>query len=507
MSVQRWLTSLTLLSLGLACGGGGGNNGGGGNTPSLSISPPSANVIAGGSPVNFTATFANTTGSATWNLTGPGSMSVDPSNPNSARYTPPASVASSTSATLTATSGTLTASATITVNPPPTITVAGKVTDLAKKGVPSATVAIGAQHATTDAAGAFSIAGVTAPYDAIVIVPDSGRNAVIVFKGLTRVDPTLLAFPLGGSAPPNSGTVSGSVSGGDAFPAPSDKTAAAWGSPEATSVTTFTSNPWSMTLHWDATPTATTGNVHALQWTPTTGIPAAYKGYGVASGLSVSNGTTTSGVAIAMSAPAASTVGGSVSVPAGMTLMQKSLSIDFADGASFTVGTDATAATSFSYPVPSGIGSTASVSAQGLITGTAASLTRSRGLAAGSTGSTVNLLSPAVQSTPVVNATGISTSTDFTWTPLAGAVHLVGIGPNTSPTAPIYYFFTTGTTIRIPDLGSLGVVLPATTVYDWAIIAFGPWASIDEFAGGSVLTPNGNTLNTSFTADRSFTTQ
>jgi len=114
-SVRCWLTSLSLLCLAVACGGGSGNNdgGGGGNTPSLSISPASSTVIAGGAPVKFTANLANATGTVSWALTGPGS--IDPASGNSTSYTPPASVASATTATLTATSGTLTASATIAV--------------------------------------------------------------------------------------------------------------------------------------------------------------------------------------------------------------------------------------------------------------------------------------------------------------------------------------------------------------------------------------------------------
>jgi hypothetical protein len=511
-SVVRWLLSLTLVGLGVACGGGSGNNNGdaGNNTPSLSISPPSTTVIAGGSPVNFTATFANATGTATWSLTGPGSMSVDPSNGNSASYTPPASVVSPTSATLTATSGSLTASATITVNPPPTITVAGKVTDLQKKGLSGATVAIGAQHATTDGTGAFSIAGVTAPYDATVIVAVGSRNVAIVYKGLTRADPTLRAIPVAGS-PPSSGTVSGSVSGGDALPAGSDSTAVAWGSPETAASSVFTNNPWSMTLHWGATPAATTGNVHALQWTPASGdIPTAYRGYGVHTGVTVGNGTTTSSVAVAMSTPASSTIAGSVTVPAGLTLAGKTLVIDFADGASFGVGAESTAATSFTYPVPTGIDSTASVIAVGSMTGAIVG-TLVRGIAAGSSGTTVAVPSPALHSSPVANATGVNTGTDFSWSQLAGGLQIVAIIPTGSATAPAYYLVTTGSTGRIPDLSALGVVLPAGSTYGWAIEAVSPWASVDEFAGGAGtgLLPTGtNTWSLSITtAPRAFTTQ
>jgi hypothetical protein len=50
-------------------------------------------------------------------------------------------------------------------------------------------------------------------------------------------------------------------------------------------------------------------------------------------------------------------------------------------------------------------------------------------------------------------------------------------------------------------------VLPATTAYSWAILAAGPWSSIDDVAGGTVLVPSGNTTNTTISAARAFTTQ
>jgi hypothetical protein len=507
MSVLRWLASLAFLSLAAACGGGSGNDGGGGKPPSLSISPPSATVIAGAAPVNFTATFANTTGTATWALTGPGSINVDASNPNSVSYTPPATVASSTSATLGATSGTLTKSATITVNPPPTITVAGKVTDQAKKALSGAIVVIGAQHATTDVSGAFSIGGVTAPYDAAVVVPVGARNTATVYKGLTRADPTLLAIPLLGSFA-SSGSVTGSVSGGDALPAASDKTAVAWGSPETFASNLLINNPWTLKLEWAASPAATTGNVHALQWTPVSGIPTAYKGYGVHSGVTVANGGVTGSVAIAMSAPAASTISGSVTVPAGVTLETKNLNVVFGDGALFQVGSDSTAATSFTYPVPNGIGSTATVSATGLAGG-ARTITRVKGIAAGSSGTTVGILSPALHSSPVDNAAAITTSTDFSWSQMAGGIQIVFMAPSSSASAPAYYLVTTGATGRIPDLSSIGVVLPAATAYIWGMEAHSPWASVDEFAGGTGVVPtSGNSFSFSGTlTQRAFTTQ
>jgi hypothetical protein len=115
---------------------------------------------------------------------------------------------------------------------------------------------------------------------------------------------------------------------------------------------------------------------------------------------------------------------------------------------------------------------------------------------------------PSVFSSPVANATGVSTATDFSWTTLPGGIHLVIISSSATATAPAYYLVTTGSTGRIPDLSSLGVVLPASTAYGWVIEAIAPWASVDEFAGGTGLLPTGNALSASLTATaRGFTTQ
>jgi hypothetical protein len=77
-----------------------------------------------------------------------------------------------------------------------------------------------------------------------------------------------------------------------------------------------------------------------------------------------------------------------------------------------------------------------------------------------------------------------------------------------SATAPVDYLLSTGTTGRIPDPGSLGVVLPAATAYSWTIVAVAPWASIDDFAGGAAILPTGGiSLSESISAGRAFTTQ
>lgn len=106
MSNARSLTPVSLLCLLLGCAGSSGTGGPDGGNPSLSVSPTSRRVVAGGSPVNFTSTLVDATGTVSWALSGPGS--IDPTTGSSTSYTPPASVGAATTATLTATYGVIT---------------------------------------------------------------------------------------------------------------------------------------------------------------------------------------------------------------------------------------------------------------------------------------------------------------------------------------------------------------------------------------------------------------
>jgi hypothetical protein len=358
---------------------------------------------------------------------------------------------------------------------------------------------VGTQQTTTDGNGLFSVAGVTTPYDATVVQGNASRT----YKSLTRADPTLVGPTLGSL--PNHGTVTGSISGGDALPAPSDKTVVAWGSPETSAKANVTNNPWTMNLGWSG-PSPTTGNVHALQWTPTGGAPTAYKGHGVSTGVAVAGGATVNNVAVAMTAPAASTISGTVVAAAGVSLSFKDLSIDFADGASFAVGTALGGSTSFSYAVPDGIGSTASVSASGMYPGSSGTFTTVRGLAAGSTGTIIDLLAPSLYSAPDADATGVTTATDFTWTAFPGAVYAVTFFSSVQG-APTFFVITSATSTRIPDLSALGITLPAGTNYGWSIQPVAPWASVDAYAGGISGFPSSGTVQFSIATGRKFTTQ
>jgi hypothetical protein len=129
-----------------------------------------------------------------------------------------------------------------------------------------------------------------------------------------------------------------------------------------------------------------------------------------------------------------------------------------------------------------------------------------RGIAPGTTNVSIAIPTAVTAISPADSGTGITTGTDFTWTPLTGGVHILEItGPGSSPS---YYVFTTAATARIPDLSGQGLGLPAATaMYHWVVLGVGPWTSVDQVAGDSSILPTGNVLNESASADRTFTTQ
>jgi hypothetical protein len=83
--------------------------------PFISISPSSRAFVAGAVGASFDATLNGSSETITWTLEGPGTLS-ETTGP-SVIYTPPATIAALTPATLTATAGTLQATATLSVAP------------------------------------------------------------------------------------------------------------------------------------------------------------------------------------------------------------------------------------------------------------------------------------------------------------------------------------------------------------------------------------------------------
>lgn len=473
-----WFLSMSLMPLLTACPGGGG-----GTTPTLTVSPTSATLTAGTGNQVFNATLSNASGTINWALS-PNVGTLSATTGTSVTYTPPATIASSTTVQLTATSGSLTATANIAVNPPANITVSGTVIGTNLQPVASAPVVITSGGTnfttTTNASGLFSVSGVTPPYDATVV---SG-NQSLTYKGLTRTDPLLvfLGFSPGVS---RSASLSGTVSGGAGFPEPANHvTRTAFGSPEA--VDSATANTatgvYNMgTVSWFG-PTTTTGNVHALQWLfDGTNLPTDYKGYGEKLGVALSDGGAFAGQNVTMSGVSEATISGSVTLPAGYTLANKRMAIGFADGSRIDVLTDTGASTNFAYTTPNVTGATIRMQVTaGNAAGTTV-VTTKPGLAVNATGVSIPLPAGSELSLPPNAATGVNNSTTFSYTPFSGGVHFVVFnGPGANPD---YVVVTAAASTTIPNLSSVGLGLPASTVYSWNVVGAAPFASVDAAAG------------------------
>ncbi len=179
----------------------------GGTAPSLSVSPASVTVTAGDGPTSFSAALSGASGAISWSLN-PSLGTLSSNSGPSVSYTPPATVASEQTVTLSASAAGLTASATITVEPR-TTDVTGVVIDPA--GIPQSgkkVVIPGHQPQTSDADGKFSFSDVVVPYTVIV---EGSPGDYYVYEGLTRSDPRVY---VGGGLPdlPYRARVEGNVS-------------------------------------------------------------------------------------------------------------------------------------------------------------------------------------------------------------------------------------------------------------------------------------------------------
>jgi hypothetical protein len=124
-------------------------------------------------------------------------------------------------------------------------TVNGQVLDNLGQGLSGRTIIAGGVATTTNASGQFTVAGISTPYDLVIIEPAPDKVA-IVYKDLTRTDPKVLDITVNNlpSLPSHSALVGGAIIGGDAFPTPDGTvTAVSWASPESFTYQGFDASP------------------------------------------------------------------------------------------------------------------------------------------------------------------------------------------------------------------------------------------------------------------------
>jgi hypothetical protein len=363
-----------------------------------------------------------------------------------------------------------------------TITVSGKVIGTNNQPVAGVPVVIaGIASVNTDASGNFSIAGVTAPYTVTVI--DGANKAAIVYRGLSRSDPTLVFF---NSTPGVSRTASitGTIRPATSYPEPAGrKTLVAFASTETGKTVTATGATGAYALNnltWYG-PTTTTGALYALQfdYNTTTGLPTTYLGYGTRSGIALLDATSNPNGNDTMSAVSSAQVSGTVTAPAGYTIGGKSLGLRLGDKGLLSLLSESNPAAAFTYNTPTVSGATFTIMASASKSG-ASSIAYKVGVAGNATGVSVNIPNAPDQSLPINAATNITTGSLFSWSPFTGGIHLVIFQSGGKPS---YYVITASASDSIPNLGSAGLGLPVASTYSWAVYGFGPFANVDAATG------------------------
>lgn len=368
--------------------------------------------------------------------------------------------------------------------PTTTITVSGHAQDRLGEPIAGARVLVSGQPSvTTGADGGFTITGVAVPYDIALI--ETGRNTGIVYKGVTRSDPTLLdlfdpgveqAATVAGSAPLASGGhtlvffISGRnvVGGVDADP---------------------TTGQFTFTVRWHGSATTHTGTLHVLQLTAAAnGTPASYDGYASRPLTITAGGTSSSNdFAVAdLADPPEQTISGTVALPAGYTLTSRSLFVSFGR-VPVVWDEQGTLSNAFTYTVPAVAGTAFSVEALAVDAASRASFFFKVGVAGNSTNVNVPLEAAGQLAAPPDGAAEVDVATSFTWSHGGGVgVDILEALPD-NPGGPRFLVLTTAADAKLADLSASGLGLPASASYHWLVDRVAPVRSMDEAASAEFI--------------------
>lgn len=400
------------------------------------------------------------------------------------------------------------------VDAPATISVHGRVLDPSKTPLAGLPVLIeGHPLALTDASGEFSVPNVSAPYTATVIV--SSIKAVVMYEGLSRPDPTIVA-PAYSSSPREAG-IQGTLTGGAGYPeAPLTRTSVQLAAAPIQSPTPGLSELGANTFilpppcnTWTG-PATIKGTLHALQFThkaPNHYKPVQYKGYGTLANVSVTDGENEIPQPITLAPIGTVSFSASATAPAGYEVTEKRVQLTVGGRVVADLPKDTEPGLDITYPVPEIDGAKVqlTVSAEDASTGGVSTATKP-GLALGSANATIGILRAPTLVLPVDTATGVNGNSSFSWTKVDNGVHVLMVA-GAEPGAPQYLIVTSRTEARLPDLVSAGIQLPPAATYHWAVTGYAPFASVDAYAGDRVAVENDTAVRyEARSAIRSFTT-
>jgi hypothetical protein len=445
--------------------------------------------------------------SLAWNVTGATMLSID----QGVGTVSPDTIGSVTELvtmttifTLTAcnSAGCVTASVTVTVLPKVTDTVNGTVVDINGQPAAGQTVLITSgttfsQMVTTDVNGAFSVSNVPPTYNATIIQTSIATEYV----GLTRADPTLTAFFFVSSN--RMAGLSGTITGGTFPEPPGYSTTLIFDSPQIVhGLGDPTSGSYSATIKWPGAST-TTGTLYALQVHTDGGVPADYPGFGMLSGVTLTDTSSLGGQNVALNAVTSGALSGSATAPPGYSILYKSIDLQVASNLSLNVLFDPTANGTFGYVTPAVSNTTLTVTAAASSALGEFSAVIKAGQSANASGLTFAIPAAPVLTAPPDAGTGVTLTTPFTWTTYPGAVYEFQTRSSGGLT---FYILTASTTATLPDLSAYGFPIPSTTDFSWFVVALAPVASVDLLAAPGGFNSVTIDLNEGVSAMQSFVT-
>ena len=370
-----------------------------------------------------------------------------------------------------------TESITVTVAPPPGITVGGTVRNGLGNVIAGVDVSIGATNATTDANGAFSISNVTAPYTAIVRPTPTTKHE---FVGLTRADPNLVLFGFEGGAPlSGSSTVSGTLSGGAGFPNPANHvTGVIFGnSGDGSGFASLlaTQGPtYSFSAKWTGSSTQS-GTLYALQCKLNPAVVTlcdSFPGWAKKS-VTLTNGLPSAGNNLALAAVTESAITANLTLPSGVTLTLKRLFLSVGAKSIFLLDSDPSANLSSTYKTPA-VGQTLGFVVDAK-KGSQSVLWQKAGLQPNEIVN-VSVPNPVGVSSPAIGGSGVSKTPSIAWSTVSNSIYLLAFGDGATTT--VVYTKTPNHTAS----------LNGNTKYTWVVSSVGPFATLDEFAGNRYIT-------------------
>jgi hypothetical protein len=361
----------------------------------------------------------------------------------------------------------------VTVPPSTSIQVSGFVKDSRGTPLKDATVRIGESNTGTTDTGAFTIKNVSVPYT--ITVEPIGLTTKHQFVDLTRPDPNLVLFDGAAIVPTTrSSTISGQLSAGTRFPIPEGYrtfigfTGQNGGQGFRTLLATQGPN-FSFNAGWKGS-TTETGDLYVLQCKFNPAVDSlcdSFPGYRrVSLELTDTVPTAVPAQRLELSQIEGQNITVNVTLPNGGTLISKRVYMSLSETASFPIDYDPDTTTLKSTYVTPAVGLPFVVTVEASV-GTRRVRIQGRGYQPNSI-IPISVPTPVELNLPTGAPNNVTKNTSLNWNGTPKAVYILKLATNE-------FVYTTKT--------SYPATLNANTTYTWLVSSFGPFESLDDFAG------------------------